>query len=126
MPNIELILARSLAAHLAVPTFLADAEGRFVFFNEAAEMMTGKSMETEVDFGPEELLVMLDPRTDDGRAVTASELPLPRAIHEGVPAHLHAVSGKDPGMRYLATAVPLMDHDGMTFGALMFLFEDKR
>lgn len=126
MPNIELILARSLAAHLSVPAFLADASSRFVFVNEAAEIMIGKSMESGIDFGSEELLEMLDPRTDDGRAVTADEMPLPRAIQNGVPAHLHAVSGKDGGKRYLATAIPLTDHDGLTFGALMFLFEDKR
>jgi PAS domain S-box-containing protein len=126
LPDIELILARSLAAHLSVPAFLADADGRFVYFNEAAEMMTGKSMEESIDFSPEELLDILDPRTDDGRRVTPEEFPLPRAIHARVPAHLHAVSGRDGGLRYLVTALPLLDGDGFSSGALMFLYEDKR
>src|SRR4029453_4991519 len=39
---IELILARQLATHLAMPIFLVDADGTLVFFNEPAERILGR------------------------------------------------------------------------------------
>lgn len=89
-------------------------------------MMIGKSMEETIDFGPEDLLEILDPKHEDGRPVKLDDLPMPRAIRDRVPAHLHAVSGRDEGRRYLATAVPLLDLDGGSIGGLLFLYEDKR
>ena len=42
-PSLPLILARELAANLATPMFLIDASGTLVFFNDAAELVIGKS-----------------------------------------------------------------------------------
>lgn len=41
--SLPLILARELAANLATPMFLIDADGMLVYFNEAAELMLGRS-----------------------------------------------------------------------------------
>jgi PAS domain-containing protein len=126
MPNIELILARSLVAHLSVPAFLSDEGGRFVYFNEAAEMLVGRSFEETPELTSDDLLRLLDPRKEDGSPAGAADLPLPRAVDERVPAHLHARSGRDGGKQYLATAVPLLDRNGLAIGALLFWYEDKR
>src|SRR5688500_18382675 len=116
-PNIELILARSLAAHLAVPTFLADVKGNIVYFNEAAELLVGRAYEETPELTSRDLLELLDPRGEDGASVTVDGMPLPRAIATGMPAHTHAWSGRDGSKRYLATAAPLPDHSGATSGA---------
>ena len=55
-PSLPLILARELAANLATPMFLIDAGGMLVYFNEAAELLLGKSYAeigsiTVYDFG---------------------------------------------------------------------------
>ncbi|MCA1832472.1 MAG: PAS domain-containing protein [Actinomycetota bacterium] len=126
MPNIELILARSLVANLSVPAFLSNEEGNFVYFNEAAEMLVGRSFEETPELTPEDLRALLDPRKEDGTPAGPADLPLPRAVDDRVPAHLHARSGRDGGKRYLATAVPMLDRDGLAIGALLFWYEDKR
>jgi hypothetical protein len=42
-PSLPLILARELASNLATPMFLVDGCGMLVFFNEAAELVIGKT-----------------------------------------------------------------------------------
>ncbi|HEY7659894.1 MAG TPA: hypothetical protein VIC58_04780, partial [Actinomycetota bacterium] len=39
--NLILILARNFASRLATATFLVDAEGSVIYFNEAAEQLLG-------------------------------------------------------------------------------------
>src|ERR671919_760493 len=41
--NLILIIAREFASLLATPTFVADAEGNLVFYNEAAEDVLGRT-----------------------------------------------------------------------------------
>src|SRR5712692_10134047 len=41
--SLPLILARELASNLATPMFLIDAKGTLVFFNEAAELLIGRT-----------------------------------------------------------------------------------
>lgn len=124
-PSIELILARSLAANLAVATFLADAEGTIVYFNEAAELLVGRAYEDTPGLTTQDLVELLDPRGEDGAPVPADLMPLPRVIATGMPAHTHAWSGRDGANRYLATAVPLPDRSGATIGVLLFWYEEK-
>jgi PAS domain-containing protein len=124
-PIIELILARSLAAHLAVPTFLADAEGRIVYFNEAAELLVGRAHEDTPELSSGDLVELLQPRGEDGEIVSAEQMPVPRALSSGMPAHTHAWSRGDGSVRFLATAIPLPDHAGDTIGALLFWYEEK-
>ena len=41
--HLTLIIARELASQLATATFIADAQGRLVFYNEAAEEILGRT-----------------------------------------------------------------------------------
>ena len=41
--HLALIIARELATQLATAMFIADAQGRLVFYNEAAEEILGKT-----------------------------------------------------------------------------------
>ena len=124
-PQIELILARSLAAHLSVAAFLVDADCRIVYFNEAAELLLGCAFEDYPSLGAEDLIEMLDPRDEQGQRVSADAMPLPRALVQQRPSHLHASSGRDGGKRYVATAVPFIAPDGIAIGAMLFWYEEK-
>ena len=124
-PNIELILARSLAAHLAVPAFLWDPEGRFMYFNEAAELLIGRAFEDTPDLTSEDLVAILGPSDADGRPLEIEDMPLPLALAGKLPVTVEAVNGHDGGERYLATAVPFLDADGMVLGGLLFWYMEK-
>ena len=124
-PNIELILARSLAAHLAVPAFLSDADGRFVYFNEAAELLLGHAFEDTPDLSSEDLVAILAPCDADGRPLTADDMPLRQSLARKIPVSVEAINGNDGGQRYIATAVPFLDADGMLLGALLFWYLEK-
>jgi PAS domain-containing protein len=122
--NLESILARSLAAHLDVPAFLADPEGRIVYFNEAAELLVGRAFEDTPELSSEDLRELIDPRDAGGERVSESVMPLSRALTSKMPSTMSATSA-DGTMHYLATALPLLDRDGGTIGALLFWYEEK-
>jgi PAS domain-containing protein len=124
-PNIELILARSLAAHLAVPAFLSDSEGRFVYFNEAAELLLGRAFEDTPELTSEDLIAILKPCDDDGAPLAVDDMPMSHALASKLPVTVEAVNGRDGGERYLATAVPFFDRDGMVLGGLLFWYMEK-
>jgi PAS domain-containing protein len=107
--HLALIIARELASQLATATFIADAAGDLVFYNEAAEEILGRSF-AEAGAMPAEgwasqfLIEDLD----------GSEMPLDRqpagiALLERRPAHGELLmTGLDGERRRLAvTAVPL-------------------
>jgi len=124
-PNLELILARSLAGNLAVPTFLAEADGKIVYFNEAAELLLGRAYEDTPELTSDDLVDLLLPLDEDGNPVTGEQMPIQRAIATGLPAHMHAYSDGAEPKRYLATAIPFLDRDGLVLGALLFWYGVK-
>ena len=70
-----LILAREVASNLATPTLIADAEGRLVFYNEAAEAVIGRTFAEAGEMRLDEWTASFDPRTlDDAK-------PLPARAH---------------------------------------------
>jgi len=107
--SLPLILARELASNLSTPMFLLDAEGKLVFFNDAAEQIIGRSFGeigeiTAGDFG--EVLALADA---NGAPLRRRDSPAGIAFFERRPAHLTLfVTGYD-GVRRLvdATAYPL-------------------
>jgi PAS fold len=124
-PNLELILARSLAANLAVPSFLAEPSGKIVYFNEAAELLLGRGYEDTPELSSQDLVDILRPVGEEGAPMTAEQMPIPRAIATALPAHTHASSYGDEPKRYLATAIPFLDRDGLVLGALLFWYGVK-
>ena len=107
--HLVLIIARELASQLATATFVADAEGSLVFYNEAAESILGRSFAEAgtmpaggwtSQFVLEEL---------DGTPMPLDRMPAGIALLEQRPAHGQLwMTGLDGERRLLnITAVPL-------------------
>jgi hypothetical protein len=119
-PSLPLILARELAANLAMPMFLIDGEGILVFFNEAAELMLGKSYGevgpiTALEFG-----TMLDTAYLDGTPMRRRDSPAGVAFYRRVPCHQTVLATTLDGTReqFEVTAYPLFGHVDEMHGVL--------
>jgi PAS domain-containing protein len=85
--NLTLILARSLASQLATAVFLLDAEGTIIYYNEAAERLTGRPFIEGAGNTVEEWMGRGRPLDEDGREVPMESLPLGMTILKREPAH---------------------------------------
>lgn len=123
--SLPLILARELAANLATPMFLIDAEGRLAYCNDAAELMLGRTfgelgaMEAG-DFGN-----LLDLHQVDGSPLRRRDSPPGRAFLEREPAHQRLVATSLDGQRreFEVTAYPLFGKDEVLHGVLTVFWE---
>ena len=119
-PSLPLILARELAANLATPMFLIDADGTLVFFNEAAELMLGRRYGevgaiTALEFG-----TMLDMAYLDGTPMRRRDAPAGVAFYRHEPCHRTLLATTLEGTReqFEVTAYPLFGHVGDMHGVL--------
>jgi PAS domain-containing protein len=124
--DLVLILARDVAARLATPMFVVDANGTLVFFNEGAEMVLGQTFADAGEMPVEEWSTVFAPARADGSPIPVAELPLGVALYEGRPDHAtFQIQGADGVAREIAvTAIPLQTHPDETVGAVA-LFWDK-
>lgn len=125
--SLPLILARELAANLATPMFLIDADGFVVFCNEAAELMLGKSYAemgavSAADFG--EMLRLENP---DGSPLSRRASPPGVAFLERTPAHstLCATTLDENRKQFEVTAYPLFGRTGEMHGVLTVFWETR-
>jgi PAS domain-containing protein len=125
--HIALILARELATQLATASFIADADGELVFYNEAAEKILGQSF---AEAGP------MPAREWNSRFsiedVEGAPLPLERnpgwiALTERRPAHERLrLVGLDGVRRQIsATALPLFANPTDVVGMLAVFWEES-
>lgn len=118
--SIELILFRQMAASLAVPVFLVDAEGELVFLNEPAEALLGIRFDEMDRMSMESWVAAVRPRSLDGTPLVAEDAPLRRALLRGIPGHqpilVAAVDGTDRTIQ--VTAFPLLGQGGRLLGAV--------
>jgi PAS domain-containing protein len=119
-PSLPLILARELAANLATPMYLIDAEGTLVFFNEAAELMLGRRYSevgpiTALEFG-----TMLEPAYLDGTPMRRRDSPAGVAFYRHEPCHRTLLATTLEGTReqFEVTAYPLFGRVGDMQGVL--------
>ena len=126
-PSLPLILARELAANLATPMFLIDAGGTLVYFNEAAELLLGKSYGeiggiTALEFG-----TMLKLEKVDGKPMRRRDSPAGVAFYEREPAHRTLLATTLDGTRqpFEVTAYPLFGHIGDMHGVLTVFWRAK-
>jgi PAS domain-containing protein len=119
-PSLPLILARELAANLATPMYLIDAEGTLVFFNEAAELMLGRRYSevgpiTALEFG-----TMLEPAYLDGTPMRRRDSPAGVAFYRHEPCHRTLLATTLEGTReqFEVTAYPLFGRVGDMHGVL--------
>jgi PAS domain-containing protein len=123
--SLQLILAREFSANLATPMFLIDAEGTLVYFNEAAELLLGKSYGeigpiTANEFGSRLQLAELD-----GTPLRRRDSPSGIAYLRREPAHRTLLATALDGTRrqYEVTAYPLFARVGEMHGVLTVFWE---
>ena len=107
--HLALILARELASQLATATFIADATGELVFYNEPAEEILGRTFAEAGPMPAEGWASQFRLENLDGTPMSAERMPAGIALVERRPAHGKVwITGLDGERRLLSvTAVPL-------------------
>ncbi|HEX3510992.1 MAG TPA: PAS domain-containing protein [Solirubrobacteraceae bacterium] len=115
---VELIMARGLATNLSTAVFLVDADGKLLFFNEAAGELLGVQFEEVGPMAADEWGARFSPIGEDGQPVPVAELPLTIAL-SGRPAYapMRIRSGRGEHREIEVSAFPLTGRGGQT-GAL--------
>jgi len=123
--NLLLILAREFASKLATPTFVADAEGNLVFYNELAEQLLGRKFAEAGEVKAEEWATLYTIQELDGSPVPLERNPGGVALLERRPAHSRLrITGLDGVTREInATAFPLMSSPADLVGMVAFFWE---
>lgn len=124
--HLALILGRELASQLATATFIADASGELVFYNEAAEDILGRTYAEAGSMSASEWSSLFQVEDPDGTPLALEDLPGGVALAEGRPAHRRIrIVGLNGGPRLISvTAIPLFSHPGELVGMVAFFWED--
>jgi PAS domain-containing protein len=118
---LELILARNLISILSMPAILVDAEGRFVFFNEAAAEEIGAPFEEVGVLEPEEWNARYGPVDAAGDPLPREQLPLATTVRESRPAYGRFFVRAEEGLRAIEMgALPLTGPSGYHGAILVF------
>lgn len=125
--NLLLILARDVASKIATPMFVVDADGRLVFYNEAAEGVLGMTFADAGEMSAEEWSSAFSPMDAEGRPIELEELPLGVALTERRPTHKTLrIRGADGVERDLAvTGLPLLAHADDVVGAVALFWNQQ-
>jgi PAS domain-containing protein len=123
--NLLLILAREFASKLATPTFVADAEGNLVFYNEPAEQLLGRTFAEAGEVSSEEWASLYAVEELDGSPMPLERNPGGIALLERRPAHSSLrITGLDGVKREIeATAFPLMSTPDDLVGMVAIFWE---
>ena len=110
--HLVLILAREFASNLSTPTLVADAHGRLVYYNEAAEAYIGKRFAETGEVALEDWLESFEPRTASQEPLPPERRPARIAFEERRASHLRfSVTSADGVDRDVeVTAFPLFAH----------------
>jgi PAS domain-containing protein len=124
--HLALILARELASQLATATFIADADGNLVFYNEAAEKILGRTYAEAGAMPASEWPALFRVEDLDGTPLPLEKLPGGIALAEQRPAHARiCIVGLDGERRAISvTAMPLFAHPTDVVGMVAFFWED--
>ncbi|HET7677231.1 MAG TPA: PAS domain-containing protein [Candidatus Limnocylindrales bacterium] len=123
---VELILARNLAARLAMPTLLVDGRGELLYANRPAEDLLGQA-----GVGPDrvrrlaERVSSLDPHDPDEQPIVLAEMPGTVALQRGRPTHreIHVVDVAGRDRHVSVTAIPIELPAREIVGALIMFWE---
>jgi PAS domain-containing protein len=126
--HIALILARELATQLATATFIADADGDLVFYNESAEKILGRSFAEAGSMPAGSWASLFQVEDENGRPLPLEEMPAGVALEERRPAHDRIkITGLDGRSRWIAvTALPLFSSPTDLVGVMALFWEDSQ
>jgi PAS domain S-box-containing protein len=110
--HLVLILAREFASNLATPMLIADADGRLVYYNEAAEEVLGLPFAEAGEMPLDEWVAGFAPRTPDLEPISDESRPTRIALDQRRAAHERfRITSRDGLERQVAvTAFPLFAH----------------
>lgn len=125
--SIVLILAREFASNLGMPMFVADAEGRLVFYNEPAEQIVGRTFAEAGEMSLEEWRSLLSPEALDGRPLPVEESPIRVAFDQHRPFHNRVrITGFDGTKREISsTAFPLLGREQEFLGIITIFWVQR-
>jgi PAS domain-containing protein len=123
--NLVLILAREFASKLATPTFVNDAEGTLVYYNEPAEVVLGRTFAEAGEMPAEQWSSIFAVERPDGSPMPLEEIPGGIALLQRRPAHtVLRMTGLDGIPRELSvTAFPLLAHRDELVGVVNIFWE---
>ena len=124
--HIVLIVARELAVNIATPLFIVDETGTLVFFNEAAELLLGRTFSATGALPANEWMTLFRAETPEGVPLTPEDRPLASALAQRAPVHRRMVitGGDGTRRRLVVTAYPLMPTVDRIVGAIAIFWED--
>jgi PAS domain-containing protein len=124
--HLALIIARELASQLSTATFISDADGDLVFYNEAAEKVLGRTYAEAGAMPASEWPSLFRVEDPDGAPLPLEELPGGIALAEKRPTHGRIVIvGLDGVRRAISvTAMPLFAHPTEVVGMVAFFWEE--
>lgn len=124
--EVELILMRQLASYLTLPIFLVDAEGKLLFYNEAAEPHLGRRFEEAGAMRLSELTTIFEITREDGSPFPDDEFPLAIALQQRRPMHESLRFRALDGLLHTVevTAFPLEGQGGRHLGAVAIFWEN--
>ncbi|MEX1255063.1 MAG: PAS domain-containing protein [Dehalococcoidia bacterium] len=125
--EIELILMRQLASHLTMPIFLYGPDEDLLYFNEAAEKLIGISFDDAAPMPPDRLAALFRTKTEEGKRLPSSQLPIVIALRERRPVHQPVRFRSLDGVSRTIdlTAIPLDGQGGRQLGAVAIFWERK-
>lgn len=125
--EIELILMRQCASHLAMPIWLMGSDGELLYYNEPAERILGRRFEEAREMPGEELAAMFQTTDEDGSPLDAESLPINIALTKRRPAHRPIrICGLDGVWRRIViTAFPIEGYGGRHLGAVALFWESE-
>ena len=125
--NIALILARQFAGTLAMPMFIADGEGRVVFYNEPAEQILGRTFAEAGEITARDWTEMLRPESLEGKPLAFEERPTGIAFLEQRPAHdsfrITTFDGRK--LEISVTTLPLFAREDEFLGVVALFWEHE-
>jgi PAS domain-containing protein len=123
--EIEVILARQLASHLALPIFIIDPQGTLLYYNEYAEMLLGRHFEVTGEMPASEWSTIFEPTDEQGAPIPPEALPLMVALTQRQAAHGSLwIRGLDQVKRHIdVMALPLVGQADRFLGAIAIFWE---
>jgi PAS domain-containing protein len=123
--HVEVVLLRRLAGRLLMPMIAQDADGRLLFYNQAAEPLIGRPF---AEVGPVELGEWYDgfrPTDEDGSTIKMEDHPLHVARLRQQPSHRRLFFQGLDGVRHQieGAAFPLLGQCNRHLGAVGIFWE---
>jgi len=126
--NLVLILAREFASKLATATFVSDADGYLVFYNEPAEAILGQTFAQAGGMHAEEWAGQFQVEELDGSPLPLDKMPGGIALLERRPAHhTFRITGLDGVKREISvTAFPLLTRTDEFVGMVSIFWQAQQ